>query len=155
MCFPRSDLLNDITSEDVIENDFETDPEEEEEEFEESDEEFDCHECPECIQRTNQFLLKRLNHVLKKCKEEEMEEGDWSEIKPENQMRVFLYVSKLKEGSDGQEESVPDELEEEFNDIVDHIMTTQHLVIHWISKIPSNTTAWRNLPKINKFVISF
>ena len=129
MCFPRGDLLNDITLEDFIENGFESDHEEEEEE-DESDEEFDCHECPECIQRTNQFLLKRLNHVLKKCKEEEMEEGDWSEIKPENQMRVFLYVSKLKEESDGHEKSVTDELEEEFNDIVDHIMTTQHLGIH-------------------------
>ena len=129
MCFPRGDLLNDITLEDFIENGFESDHEEEEEE-DESDEEFDCHECPECIQRTNQFLLKRLNHVLKKCKEEEMEEGDWSEIKPENQIRVFLYVSKLKEESDGQEKSVTDELEEEFNDIVDHIMTTQHLGIH-------------------------
>ena len=129
MCFPRGDLLNDITLEDFIENGFESDHGEEEEE-DESDEEFDCHECPECIQRTNQFLLKRLNHVLKKCKEEEIEEGDWSEVEPENQIRVFLYVSKLKEESDGQEKSVTDELEEEFNDIVDHIMTTQHLGIH-------------------------
>ena len=136
MCFPRCDLLNDISSEDIMEF-IESDPEDEGEEFEDSDEEFDVQDCLECIQRTNQFLLKRLNHVLKKCEEEEMEEGDWSEMKPENQMRVFLYVSKLKEEiedregeSDGQGKSGADELEEEFNNLVDHIITEQYLVIH-------------------------
>ena len=130
------DLLNDISSEDIMDI-IESDPEDEGEEFEDSDEEFDVHDCLECIQRTNQFLLKRLNHVLKKCEEEEMEEEDWSEMKPENQMRVFLYVSKLKEEiedkeeeSDGQEKTGTDELEEEFNNLVDHIITEQYLVIH-------------------------
>ena len=128
--------MNDISSEDIMEF-IESDPEDEGEEFEDSDEEFDVHDCLECIQRTNQFLLKRLNRVLKKCEEEEMEEGDWSEMKPENQMRVFLYVSKLKEEiedregeSDGQGKSGTDELEEEFNNLVDHIITEQYLVIH-------------------------
>ena len=130
------DLLNDISSEDIMDI-IESDPEDEGEEFEDSDEEFDVHDCLECIQRTNQFLLKRLNHVLKKCEEEEMEEEDWSEMKPENQIRVFLYVSKLKEEiedkeeeSDGQEKTGTDELEEEFNNLVDHIITEQYLVIH-------------------------
>ena len=130
------DLLNDISSEDIMDI-IESDPEDEGEEFEDSDEEFDVHDCLECIQRTNQFLLKRLNHVLKKCEEEEMEEEDWSEMKPENQMRVFLYVSKLKEDiedkkekCDRQEKSGTDELEEEFNNLVDHIITEQYLVIH-------------------------
>ena len=136
MCFPRSDLLNDINSEDIIDI-IENDPEDEGDEIEDSDEESDVHDCLECIQRTNQFLLKRLNHVLKKCEEEEMDEGDWSEMKPENQMRVFLYVSKLKEDiedkkekCDRQEKSGTDELEEEFNNLVDHIITEQYLVIH-------------------------
>ena len=134
MCFPRRDLLNGISSEDVMEI-IENHPEDEE--YEDSDEEVDVHDCLECIQRTNHFLLERLNHVLQKCEEEEMEEGVWSEMKPENQMRVFLYVSKLKEEmedkeeeSDRQEKPGTDKLEEEFNNLVDHIITEQYLVIH-------------------------
>ena len=60
-------------------------------------------------------------------------------------MDALDAVSKLKEDiedkkekCDRQEKSGTDELEEEFNNLVDHIITEQYLVIHWIRKIILN-----------------
>ena len=126
MCFTRSDLKSDISPEEIkeiIENGLESGPEDEEEYGEDNNEEQFSHECPDCIKRRNEYLLERLNHVLKKCEEEEMDEAEWSEMRPVNQMRVFLYVSKLKEATiekdgEGKEKPGPDELEEDFNRLV-------------------------------------
>ena len=124
MCFTRSDLKSDISPEEIkeiIENGFESDPEDEEEYSEDTNEEQFSHECPDCMKRRNEYLLERLNHVLKKCEEEEMDEAEWSEMRPVNQMRVFLYVNKLKEATidkDNEGMEKPDELEEDFNRLV-------------------------------------
>ena len=133
MCFLRSDLKSDISPEEIkeiIENGVESDPEEEEDYSEDNNGEQFSHDCPDCIKRKNEYLLERLNHVLKKCGEEEMDEAEWSELRPVNQMRVFLYVNKLKEATmekdgEGKERPVPDELEEEFKGLVASISTSK------------------------------
>ena len=129
MCFKRCDL-DDIKSEDGTEN-IESDFEDEGEAFVDSEEESDIYD--DCL-----FLLTRLNHVLKKCGEEEMEESDWCEMKAENQCRVFLYVSNLKkdiweekEENVRQEKSETDNIEKEFDRMVNRIITENYLETEW------------------------
>ena len=137
-------MLNSITPEDIMAI-IQSDPANEGEEFEEYDNEVEdsANEVEDSNEdfEEKQFLLERLNHVLKKCEEEEIKEGDWHDMEPDNQMRVLLYVGKLKKEIEGKKEesddlkmSGTDEMdliEEEFNIIVDLIITKQLLVINY------------------------